>query len=78
MIELVNGYVCRDCTDVSLAKRGVDPAHPPDKPGAADAKDDTKNSRNPGDPAAAASPTPLGANQPLANGPRGTVLNLLA
>jgi len=82
MIELVNGYVCRDCTDVSLAKRGVDPAHPPGKPGAADAKDDTKNGGrkpgSPGDPAAAASPTSISADQPLADGPRGTVLNLLA
>jgi hypothetical protein len=81
MMELVNGYVCRDCTDVSLAKRGIDPAHPPGKPGAPDAKDDTKNGGKPGSPgdlAAAASPTSLGASQPLADGPRGTVLNLLA
>jgi hypothetical protein len=26
--ETVNGYLCRDCADVALAKRGVDPAHP--------------------------------------------------
>jgi hypothetical protein len=25
---LVNGYVCRNCTDEALAKRGIDPAHP--------------------------------------------------
>lgn len=31
-IEVVNGYVCRNCTDVDLAKRGVDPAHPKDGP----------------------------------------------
>jgi hypothetical protein len=31
-IELVNGYVCRNCTDVELAKKGVDPAHPKDGP----------------------------------------------
>jgi hypothetical protein len=24
--ETVNGYLCRDCADVALAKRGVDPA----------------------------------------------------
>jgi len=28
MIHLVNGYVCRNCADEELAKRGVDPAHP--------------------------------------------------
>ena len=27
-MEIVNGYVCRNCSDVSLAKRNVDPAHP--------------------------------------------------
>ena len=31
-MEIVNGYVCRNCTDVELAKRGVDPAHPKDDP----------------------------------------------
>lgn len=25
---LVNGYSCRNCTDVSNAKKNVDPAHP--------------------------------------------------
>jgi len=27
-IELVNGYVCHNCDEVALAKRGVDPAKP--------------------------------------------------
>lgn len=31
-MEIINGYVCRNCTDVELAKRGVDPAHPKDDP----------------------------------------------
>ncbi|MGA0599653.1 hypothetical protein ACO2Q3_03005 [Caulobacter sp. KR2-114] len=31
-MEIVNGYVCRTCCDVDLAKRGVDPAHPKDDP----------------------------------------------
>lgn len=26
MIELVNGYPCKDCTDVELAKKNIDPA----------------------------------------------------
>ena len=27
-MQVVNGYICRDCTDVARAKQGVDPAHP--------------------------------------------------
>ena len=27
-MEIVNGYVCRNCSDVELAKKGVDPASP--------------------------------------------------
>ena len=36
-IEVVNGYVCRNCTDVEYAKKGVDPAHPKDGVQGADA-----------------------------------------
>jgi hypothetical protein len=28
MLDIVNGYVCRNCTDVDNAKKGIDPAHP--------------------------------------------------
>lgn len=31
-MEVVNGYVCRNCTDVEYAKKGVDPARPQDGP----------------------------------------------
>ncbi len=31
-MEVVNGYVCRNCTDVAYAKKGVDPARPKDGP----------------------------------------------
>jgi hypothetical protein len=41
MIETVNGYVCRDCSDVALAKRNVDPEHPKDGPNGVDAKPET-------------------------------------
>jgi hypothetical protein len=27
-MEIVNGYPCRDCTDVARAKRNIDPARP--------------------------------------------------
>lgn len=29
-MEMVNGYICHNCSDVALAKKGVDPAHPKD------------------------------------------------
>ena len=31
-MELVNGYPCFNCTDVELAKKGVNPAKPQDNP----------------------------------------------
>ena len=27
-MQVVNGYVCRDCADVARAKQGVDPSQP--------------------------------------------------
>lgn len=36
----VNGYQCRNCSDVELAKKHVDPAHPKSGPFNVDAKDD--------------------------------------
>ena len=29
-MEIVNGFVCRNCSDVELAKKGADPAEPKD------------------------------------------------
>jgi hypothetical protein len=31
-IQVVNGYVCQSCSDVALAKKGVNPSHPQDDP----------------------------------------------
>jgi hypothetical protein len=31
-MELVNGYPCFNCTDVDLAKKGINPAKPQDDP----------------------------------------------
>ncbi|WP_203072678.1 hypothetical protein [Falsiroseomonas ponticola] len=31
-MQIVNGYPCRDCTDVARAKRGIDPARPDQEP----------------------------------------------
>lgn len=38
---LVNGYVCRNCTDVDLAKKMIDPDHPEDGPGRINVPRDT-------------------------------------
>lgn len=35
---LVNGYSCKNCTDVDYAKKNIDPAHPADGPFRVDAK----------------------------------------
>ena len=36
----VNGFQCRNCSDVDLAKKHVDPAHPKSGPFNVDAKSD--------------------------------------
>ena len=36
----VNGYECRNCTDVDNAKKHIDPAHPKSGPFNVDAKSD--------------------------------------
>ena len=36
----VNGYVCKNCTDVDLAKKHIDPAHPRSGPYGIDAEND--------------------------------------
>ena len=47
-MEMVNGYRCKDCTDVAYAKKNIDPAHPKDGPFGIDRADDTNPAR-PGD-----------------------------
>ena len=36
----VNGYSCKNCTDVDYAKKHIDPAHPRSGPYGVNAKDD--------------------------------------
>ena len=38
---LVNGYSCRNCTDVANAKKNIDPQHPKDGPFGVDKAQDT-------------------------------------
>lgn len=45
-MEVVNGYVCRNCTDVAYAKKGVDPAHPKDGPQGVYATDKAMDGEN--------------------------------
>ena len=37
---IVNGFSCKNCTDVDYAKKHIDPAHPKSGPYGIDAKDD--------------------------------------
>jgi hypothetical protein len=37
---IVNGFTCKNCTDVDNAKKHIDPAHPKAGPYGIDAKDD--------------------------------------
>lgn len=67
-MEMVNGYRCESCADVALAKRGLDPAKGNQSPFERAQEDATK---------AGLTVQPLGVNQPLATGVRGTVLNIL-
>jgi hypothetical protein len=67
-MTLVNGYFCRNCADVELAKKGMDPAKP--------------NREYAGGevyipPSAELKPS-LGLNAPEKEGPLGTRLNLHA
>jgi hypothetical protein len=41
----VNGFSCKNCTDVDYAKKHIDPAHPKDGPYGAYAKDDRASDR---------------------------------
>jgi hypothetical protein len=60
----VNGFLCRNCTDVDYAKKHIDPAHPRSGPYNIDAKDDpsrtfsnaTNASGNSGGPPATGNP----------------------
>jgi hypothetical protein len=44
---LVNGYSCRNCTEVDEAKKHIDPAHPQDGPFGVNAKAQPPNPADP-------------------------------
>ena len=66
-LEIVNGYVCKDCADVARAKKGEDPATKPNSP-------DARDHKAPGTPK---DDELRGVNRPLSAGDRGTQVNLL-
>ncbi len=41
-MQIVNGFVCKTCCDVDLAKKHIDPAHPKDGPYGVNAPDSRK------------------------------------
>jgi hypothetical protein len=43
---MVNGYSCKNCTDVDYAKKHIDPAHPKDGPYGATKTEGAKDSRD--------------------------------
>jgi hypothetical protein len=67
-LRIVNGYFCRNCADVELAKKGVNPAEP----------NHEYSPRAVGIPPTAESKTQLGVNAVEQEGPLGTRLNLHA
>ena len=84
----VNGYSCKNCTDVDLAKQHVDPARPKDGPYGVDAKDHPASPFGPkaqtpavtfgGALAGVSQTSGAGAGAPAATGLPGQTLNLLA
>lgn len=41
-METINGFQCKDCTDVAYAKKHIDPAHPKDGPFGVNAPEERK------------------------------------
>ena len=68
MSSIVNGYYCRNCADVELAKKGMNPAHPGKEYAGGEVYV----------PPSADSKLRLGLNAPEKDGPLGTRLNLHA
>ena len=64
----VNGFYCRNCADVELAKNGMNPAHPGREYSGGEVYI----------PPPADDPRQLGVNRPEKDGPVGTRLNLHA
>jgi hypothetical protein len=55
---LVNGYSCKNCTEVDEAKKHIDPAHPKDGPFGVDAKNQPPSPSDPATETKSKSDTP--------------------
>ncbi len=55
---LVNGYSCKNCTEVDEAKKHIDPAHPKDGPFGVDAKNQAPSPSDPATEAKSGSDAP--------------------
>lgn len=81
-MRMVNGYVCRNCADEELAKKGVDPARPKQAFAGNEAfvspSDAARNRGGLSTVEAAKKSAELGVNRPEAAGEQGRKLNLYA
>ena len=81
-LRMVNGYVCRNCADEELAKKGVDPAHPKQAVTGSEAyvsaSDAARNRGRSSTVEASQRGAELGVNRPEAAGDQGRKLNLYA
>jgi hypothetical protein len=48
-VQIVNGFVCMNCTDVEHAKKGIDPAHPKQDATVSGPRDAAKEASSPTD-----------------------------
>ena len=70
----VNGYQCKNCTDVDEAKKFVDPAHPKSGPFGIDAKSDPSVIDKPIPPPGTA-PSDNGSTTSAANAPSASTVS---
>ena len=79
---MVNGYVCRNCADEELAKKGVDPAKPKEAIAGSEAyvaaADAARNRGQLSTVEASKKSAELGVNRPETAGNQGRQLNLYA
>jgi hypothetical protein len=76
-MRMVNGYVCRNCADEELAKKGFDPARPKQAFSVAPS-DAARNRSYRASPEAATKTAELGVNRPDISGAQGRKVDLYA
>ena len=77
----VNGFMCRNCADEELAKRGLDPSHPTQALSGSEvyvSAAEAARNRGLGSPEASQKGAELGVNRPQSSGDQGRKLNLYA